>query len=63
MHPPPVVHVTPPDIIHVMSVSRPSPFFTATPLLVYYITKEQEAGDAWKRGYSHDALVEKVFKV
>lgn len=48
---PPPTHVNShlPDIIHVMSVPRPSPFFSY-PTFVYYI----------EQGYRYGAVVEKV---
>ena len=39
------------------------PHFHSYSTSVYYITKEQKTGNAWKQGYSHGAIVEKVSEV
>ena len=47
----------PPDVIHVIGVPRPSPFFALFCFCVLYWTKseEQKTGEAWERGY-HQTL-------
>ena len=57
--PPTHVHSHLPDIIHVMSVPRPSPFFSY-PTLVYYIEWKPKNRGAWEQGYRYGAVVEKV---
>ena len=52
-HGPPTFTSRPPDIIHVIGVPRPSPFFALFRFRVLYWmrTKEQKTGEAWERGY------------
>ena len=49
---PPTSTSRPPDVIHVIGVPRPSPFFVLFPFRVLYWTKseEQKKGEAWERG-------------
>ena len=49
---PPTSTSRPPNIIHVIGVPRPSPFFTLFRFCVLYWTKtkEQKTGEAWERG-------------
>ena len=35
--PPPYVHLAPPDVIHVINETRPSPFFAVSSTSVYYV--------------------------
>ena len=50
---PPMSTLRPPDIIHVIGVPRPSPFFALFGFHVLYLmqTEEKKMGEAWERGY------------
>ena len=54
----PMSTLRPPDVIHVIGVPRPSPFFMLFRFRVLYWmqTEEQKMGEAWERGYEVRAL-------
>ena len=60
--PPPYVHLTPPDVIHVISVSMPSPFLLlfGFPCIVLSATEEQiKLEEGWEFCmYKHKAILE-----
>lgn len=51
---PPMSTSHPPNVIHVTSVFRPSPFFAVLPLQCTILNaneRTKETGEAWKQGY------------
>ena len=46
---PPMSTSRPPDVFHLISIPRPSPYFAALSLLCII---EQKMGEAWERGYT-----------
>ena len=50
---PPKSNLHPPDIIHVISVPSPSPFFTVLPLpcIILNANQRTKVGEAWEWGY------------